>query len=327
MKKPFVFISYSTKESDCANLVHSYLEGNGINCWIASRNIMGGESFAAQIVDAITECSAFVLIASESSNLSVHVSNELSLALGERKKIIPFRIHDFVLSKNNMYFLQQSQWIDAFDDMNGALKQLVAAVRTTIPEGKIEKKPVTETPVVVKPELQPDMPVLSRDEIVNVLLDRIDKYPYILKSRTRGDDYDKFKQKANSMFSKTLSMYYKGRFTAGGLDYVDIIVDTLSQGKGVSLRVKGLPGCAKNMLLQLAFYKMLENFRNGDSNYLPIYFSSSYYEKCDYKTDDPRKEMKVLIAEDSKEFFAFIHQIPEVKPVLMVEAVREHIVS
>ena len=53
---------------------------------------MGGESFAAQIVDAITECSAFVLIASESSNLSVHVSNELSLALGERKKIIPFRL-------------------------------------------------------------------------------------------------------------------------------------------------------------------------------------------------------------------------------------------
>ena len=36
MKKPFVFISYS-KESNIANLVHSYLEGNGIHCWIASR--------------------------------------------------------------------------------------------------------------------------------------------------------------------------------------------------------------------------------------------------------------------------------------------------
>ena len=38
MKKPFVFISYSTKDSDSANLVHSYLEGNGVSCWIASDN-------------------------------------------------------------------------------------------------------------------------------------------------------------------------------------------------------------------------------------------------------------------------------------------------
>ena len=62
MKNPFVFISYSTKDSDVANLVHSYLEGNGIPCWIASRNIEGGESFAVQIVDAINDCSAFVMI-------------------------------------------------------------------------------------------------------------------------------------------------------------------------------------------------------------------------------------------------------------------------
>ena len=53
MKKPFVFISYSTKDADSANLVHSYLEGNGVACWIASRNIEGGQSFAVQIVDAI----------------------------------------------------------------------------------------------------------------------------------------------------------------------------------------------------------------------------------------------------------------------------------
>ena len=59
MKKPFVFISYASKEADSANLVYSYLEGNGINCWISSRNIQGGESFASQIVDAIHECSAF----------------------------------------------------------------------------------------------------------------------------------------------------------------------------------------------------------------------------------------------------------------------------
>ena len=93
MKKPFVFISYSTKDTDSANLVHSYLEGNGIGCWIASRNIEGGESFAVQIVEAIEDCSAFVMITSENSNASDHVSNELSLAFSGKKKIIPFRLN------------------------------------------------------------------------------------------------------------------------------------------------------------------------------------------------------------------------------------------
>ena len=133
MKKPFVFISYSTKEADVANLVHSYLEGNGINCWIASRNIEGGESFAEQIVVAIRACSAFVMIASPNSNVSPHVGNELSLALGGKKKIIPFRVQDYQLSDANEYYLQQAQWINACNDMNSALKHLLKAVRSAIP--------------------------------------------------------------------------------------------------------------------------------------------------------------------------------------------------
>lgn len=327
MKKPFVFISYSSKESDSANLVYSYLEGNGINCWIASRNIQGGESFAAQIVDAIHDCSAFVMIASELSNKSVHVSNELSLALGEEKKIIPFRIQNFKPSKSNLYFLQQAQWIDAFDDINTALKKLVSAVRTTIPEQKREV--IIQKAVIspFNPESDEEISDYSRDEIVNILLKNIEKYPYCLKNRTRGADYESFKQKAKILFENTLSMHFRGRFTMGGLDYVDIIVDTLSQGNGISIHAKGLPGCAKNMLLQLAYYKMLENFRDGTSDYLPLYLSSSYYEKLKYSSSNPRKEMTELIKKDSIEFLNYMHKNPDVHPVLMIEAVREHIVS
>ncbi|MBQ7005503.1 MAG: TIR domain-containing protein [Clostridia bacterium] len=329
MKKPFVFISYASKEADSANLVYSYLEGNGVNCWIASRNIEGGESFAAQIVDAIHDCSAFVMIASDVSNNSAHVSNELSLAFGERKKIIPFRLQNFTPSKNNLYFLQQAQWIDAFEDINAALKSLLSAVRTAIPE-QAKKVVVTkrEIPVNSEPtEKAADIPDYSRNEIVDILLKKIDKYPYCLKSRTRGDDYLSFKQKAKTLFEHTLSMHFRGRFTSGGLDYVDIIVDTLSQGSGISIQVKGLPGCAKNMLLQLAYYKMLENFRNGTSDYLPLYLSSSYYEKFRYNSSDPREAMTSLIKKDSLEFLNYINKNPHVQPVLMVEAVREHVVS
>lgn len=327
MKKPYVFISYASKEADAANLVYSYLEGNGINCWIASRNIQGGESFAAQITDAIQGCSVLVMIASEASNNSIHVSTELSMALHERKKVIPFRIQNFTLSKDNFYLLQLSQWIDAFDDMNGALKDLLAAVRNTIPETKTEVVASSKPVVVLPQEADETIPDYSRDEIVNILLDNIEKYPYCLKSRTRGEDYEKFKKLAKVLFNNTVSMHFRGRFTSGGLDYVDIIVDTLSQGSGLSIQVKGLPGCAKNMLLQLAYYKMLENFRNGDSDYLPLYISSSYYEKLKYDAANPRDAMTKVIKADTKDFFAYMRKNPTIKPVLMVEAVREHVVS
>ncbi len=328
MKKPYVFISYSTKEADSANLVYSYLEGNGINCWIASKNIQGGESFAAQIVDAIDDCSVFVMIASENSNNSPHVSTELSLAKGKNIKIIPFRIQNFKLSKDNIYFLQLSQWIDAFDDVNSGLKKLLAAVRAEIPQEaeKIpEKASVPE--ITAKDVTDTDLPDYTRDEIVDILLKNIEKYPYCLKSRTRGDDYESFKQKAKILFDKTLSMHFRGSFTSGGLDYVDIIVDTLSQGSGVSIHVKGLPGCAKNMLLQLAYYKMLENFRSGISDYLPVYIASSYYEKIKYSSVSPKDEMTAVIKKDCADFLNYIRKNPRVRPVLMMEAVREHIVS
>ena len=331
MKKPFVFISYSTKDTDAANLVHSYLEGNGINCWIASRNIEGGESFAVQIVDAIEECSAFVMIFSENSNASDHVSNELSLAFTGKKKIIPFRLKNTPPSKSNTYFLQQAQWIDAFENMNEALKHLLIAVRTVIPAEEKTKPVEVEIPKAFKntdkTEEKDDTPDMSRDEIVDLLLQKIAKYPYCLRDRTFGTLYDSFKALAKTLFDHTVSMYFKGRLTAGGVDYVDIIVDTLSQGQGVSIQVKGLPGCAKNMLLQLAYYKMLENFRQGKSDYLPLYLSSSYYEKRPYSKENARKDMTDLIGEECKEYFSFLRKNPEVRPVLMVEAVREHIVA
>ncbi len=332
MKKPFVFISYSTKDSDTANLVHSYLEGNGISCWIASRNIEGGESFAAQIVDAIDDCDVFVMISSANSNDSGHVSNELSLAFSSKKKIIPFRISDFTLSKSNTYFLQQAQWIDAFLDLNAGLRHLLLAIRTVIPE-KTEHTEEITAPIPVfeanetLPEEQEEESSLTREEIVTVLLKNISKFPYCLRDRTYGEAYDKFKAQAKILFDHTVSMYFKGKITAKGIDYVDFVVDTLSQGQGMSIQVKGLPGCAKNMLLQLAYYQMLNNFKDGKSDYLPIYLSSSYYEKLSYTQGNEREDMMNKIKEECHDFFIFVKQNPQVKPVLMVEAVREHVVA
>ena len=82
-----VFISYSSKEMETAVRVCNYLEEQGIVCWIAPRNIEAGANYASQIVAAIRRCDTLVMLASESTNVSGHVSNEVSIAFDNKKNI------------------------------------------------------------------------------------------------------------------------------------------------------------------------------------------------------------------------------------------------
>lgn len=87
-----VFISHSSKQAQEANRICRFLESHGIPCWMAPRNIDPGSNYPTQIVHAIRECSALVLLASEYTNVSGHVSNEVSLAFDSHKTIIPFKL-------------------------------------------------------------------------------------------------------------------------------------------------------------------------------------------------------------------------------------------
>jgi hypothetical protein len=155
-------------------------------------------------------------------------------------------------SKSNTYFLQQAQWIDAYENMNEALKHLLSAVRTVIPvEAREETIIPRELPKVfvnaIKEEEKDDTPDLSRDEIVDVLLQKIAKFPYCLRDRTYGDLYDKFKALAKTLFDHTVSMYFKGRLTAGGVDYVYSVVltdDTYTTPVGIAI------GSASSLVLE-----------------------------------------------------------------------------
>ena len=93
-----VFISYSSKQFREASQVCEYLERHGVLCWMAPRNIDPGSNYASQIVQAIRDSSALVLLASNHTNVSGHVSNEVSLAFDCKKTIIPFKIENVQFS-------------------------------------------------------------------------------------------------------------------------------------------------------------------------------------------------------------------------------------
>lgn len=127
-----VFISYSSKNKTTADAICHVLEENGIRCWIAPRDIAGGQKYGDVIDSAIKECKVFVLVFSEFSKISPWVECELNLAFTDRKIIIPFKIDNSELEGEMRLMLNNKHWIDAFPNPEVKFKDIVEAVLRNI---------------------------------------------------------------------------------------------------------------------------------------------------------------------------------------------------
>jgi hypothetical protein len=109
-----VFVSYSQSDREPAFGIVSQLEGAGIDCWIAPRDVTPAADWAAEIVEAITAARVMVLVFSASTNDSPQVRREVERAIHHRVAVLPFRIADVLPSKSLEYFLSSQHWLDAF---------------------------------------------------------------------------------------------------------------------------------------------------------------------------------------------------------------------
>src|SRR5271169_728321 len=124
-----VFVSYASQDAAVANSIVENLEGQGLKCWIAPRDVKPGAQYADAIVRAINEANAVVLVMSGNAVASAHVAREVERAASKRKPIIPFRIDNAALNPELEYFLSNSQWIDVPKlGMPAALAKLREAV-------------------------------------------------------------------------------------------------------------------------------------------------------------------------------------------------------
>src|ERR1700681_4581217 len=126
---PDVFISYASQDATFANAVVGALEGQGLKCWIAPRDVVPGSLYADGIVRAINEARVVVLILSEHAVASPHVGKEIERASSKRRQIIALHTDSAPLTRAFEYFLSESQWIDVPAlGMQAALAKLVDAV-------------------------------------------------------------------------------------------------------------------------------------------------------------------------------------------------------
>lgn len=327
-----IFISYSSKEAAVAAKVCDYLEASGIRCWIAPRNIDAGGNYASQIVSAIKTCEILVVLASENTNASGHVSNEVSIAFDNRKVIIPFKLQDFNFTDEYLYFLGRKHWIEAYEDLPGAMRTLKETILSLSTAFQPEKEPTPAVeqmpPSPPSPEQAPEAADYTRETIVDLLIEKSGKYPYnIYEKICTPEGKARVRACADQMFRETVKTYRHSKRVAEGESPVDLIVRELLEQEGAMIQVQGMPGSAKNMILQLAFYELLERFRAGETNVLPFYISASYYEKIPYNPQSVHEQMHDILSKEFCAYFSFLRANPAVRPVLMIEAIREHNVA
>ena len=109
------FISYSSHDRIIADNLCAKLEAAGVKVWYAPRNIHSAD-YASAIVNAITQCTDFIVIVSKSSLQSQHVLNEIDLAFQEMNRsirLIPLRIDEEEMGPAFRYYLSRQHWMDA----------------------------------------------------------------------------------------------------------------------------------------------------------------------------------------------------------------------
>ena len=136
-----VFISHSSKDKLAADAACAVLEGEGIRCWIAPRDITPGAEWSASIIDAIGEVKVFVLLFSQHANESHQIQREVELAVSRGIPILPVRLERVSPSRSLGFFISTQHWLDAFSPPLQRHFTYLARIIRSLMEGKTVEPP------------------------------------------------------------------------------------------------------------------------------------------------------------------------------------------
>ena len=150
-----VFICHSSQNKPIADAACAALESQRIPCWIAPRDILGGEEWGEAIINALSECQVVLLIFSLHANNSPQVRREIERAVHKQKVIVPFRIEDVMPSRAMEYALSNTHWLDAMTPpMERRLAELCDTISRILRRSDGAEQPVAAG-VPVMPEAVP----------------------------------------------------------------------------------------------------------------------------------------------------------------------------
>ena len=134
-KGPYVFISYSTKDNEFVEKTVKLIRSMNVSFWKAPENIPSGSSYAQEIVNAIRNCSLFLVLLSDNSQNSMWVEKEIDCALSYERNILPLNIDDTPLRDTFRFYLNNVQMIFYPKDPEKAFSELKAKLSPlSVPE-------------------------------------------------------------------------------------------------------------------------------------------------------------------------------------------------
>lgn len=148
------FISFASADQKSALAVCEGLERKGVRCWVSTRDVSPGENYQAAIVQALQSARVLVLVFSARTNLSSEVSKELSLASAFKLPVMPLRIENATPQGALHYELATRQWIDAFENWQNAIGELVRSIRAIQPTALTVDAPSAPPPLSKGPKLR-----------------------------------------------------------------------------------------------------------------------------------------------------------------------------
>lgn len=144
-KIKYVFLSYSSENTQEAESLKQLMEDAGISVWMAKSEIAAGENFANAIPPAIEKCACLVLLLTAEAQRSSWVPKELDQAIHLQKPIIPVQLKEVPLSDAFKFSLIDCQIITLPDTQNPQAHKFISAVKSAM-AGKLRKTRVKARP-------------------------------------------------------------------------------------------------------------------------------------------------------------------------------------
>lgn len=115
MKKPDIFISYSSRDRDRVLEISRAIESMGASVWMDRHKIDVGMNYGPEIVQAIRDCKAIALMCSDAALRSRNVKQEIQLAWKYERPYLPLLLERTQFPEQVEYWLEGCQWIEVLD--------------------------------------------------------------------------------------------------------------------------------------------------------------------------------------------------------------------
>lgn len=157
-----VFISHGSENSDEANALCAFIEGRGVKCWIAPRDVRPGIDYSVELQTAIEQAAAFVVLVTDMANKSPYVRAETEMAFSCQKPIFPVRQADIKPAAGLALFLKIRHWTDAFGKQSDAAMERLALELQTVAGVTVIPVPAPTPPpaATIPPPAPPPAPTM-----------------------------------------------------------------------------------------------------------------------------------------------------------------------